>query len=188
MGMREDYFAFRARLNAEDLVFIDECGSNAAMTRRYGRGPRGDRVHDARPVNYGDNLTIIGALTLEGIAAAMTITGATTGDVFLAFVRCVLCPALRYGQIVIMDNLAAHKVLGVREAIEEAGASVLYLPPYSPDLNPIESAWSKLKNCLRTTGARSIEALEEAISRALPELRPSDCRGWFKHCGYDPST
>lgn len=180
--------AIQPTLSARDLVFLDECSSNAAMAREYGRAPSGERVHDAKPVNYGDNLTIIGALTLDGLDAVMTITGATTGAVFLAYVRKVLCPVLRPGQIVVMDNLSAHKVAGVREAVEEVGATVLYLPSYSPDLNPIEPAWSKLKQHLRTAAARSIDALIDAIAEGMRAITPRDCRGWFHHCGYDPST
>jgi transposase len=186
--LRKEFCEKRVRLDPSCLVFIDECSSNAAMTRSYGRGQRGKRVHGAKPVNYGANLTIIGALTLEGIVAAMTIEGATTAEVFLAFVNEILCPTLRRGQVVVMDNLAAHKVPGVREAIEAVGASVLYLPPYSPDFNPIEPAWSKLKNCLRSIGARTIPTLIDAVGTAIRQLTHSDCQGWFSYCGYDPST
>jgi transposase len=158
------------------------------MSRRFGRSPRGTRAHDARPVNYGENLTILGALNLDGIVAAMTITGATTKDVFLAFVTEVLCPALREGSVVIMDNLAAHRTEEVRAAIETAGSRVLFLPPYSPDLNPIEPAWSKIKTYLRSVGARSIELLERAVGEALRLVTSDDCRGWFRYCGYDLSA
>jgi transposase len=158
------------------------------MARRYGRGQRGKRVHDAKPVNYGPNLTILGAITLQGVSAAMTIPGATTTDVFLEYVRQVLAPTLREGMVVIMDNLAAHRNEQVVAAIEKTGARVLFLPPYSPDLNPIERAWSKLKNYLRGVAARTIDALDEAIGVALKLLTASDCRGWFTHSGYDPST
>lgn len=180
----EDRANVLPRLRADDLVFLDECSSKAAMAREYGRAPAGHRVYDARPVNYGDNLTILGGLTRHGIGAAMTITGATTGEVFLAFVREVLCPTLRGGQVVVMDNLSAHKVAGVRESIEAVGARVLYLPPYSPDLDPIEPAWSKLKNCLRNTAARTIDARIEAVGDASRAITPGDCEGWFVHCGY----
>jgi transposase len=186
---REEYRAqVQPTLAPADVVFLDECSSNAAMAREYGRAPAGQRVHDAKPVNYGNNLTILGALTLRGLEAVMTIPGATTGEVFLAFVQHVLCPVLRKGQVVVMDNLSAHKVAGVREAIEAVGARVLYLPPYSPDLNPIEPAWSKVKNYLRNVGARTIDTLVEAVAAAIRAVTPSDCRGWFQHCGYDPST
>lgn len=158
------------------------------MAREYGRGPRGERVHDAKPVNYGENLTILGAIGLGGVVAAMTIPGATTGEVFLAFIREVLVPVLKTGQLVIMDNLSAHKVAGVREAIEGVGARLIYLPPYSPDMNPIEPAWSKLKNTLRNFAARTHDTLNDAVAMAIKLIAPSDCAGWFRHCGYDPST
>jgi transposase len=187
-GLRDGFRELRAEFASADLVFVDECGSNAAMSREYGRGPRGDRVHDARPVNYGDNLTILGALTLEGLVAVMTIQGATTGEVFLAFVVQVLAPLLREHQVVVMDNLAAHRAAGVREAIEATGAKLVFLPPYSPDFNPIEPGWSKLKNSLRAAGARTIDTLTDAVGRAMSLITPSDCAGWFTHCGYDPST
>ena len=177
-----------ADVSPEDLVFIDEAGSNAAMARRYGRASRGVRVHDAVPVNYGPNLTIIGAVTLRGLEAVMTIPGSTTGAVFLAYLHEVLGPKLRAGQVVVMDNLSAHKVQGVREAIEERGARLLYLPPYSPDFNPIEKAWSKLKSNLRTARARSIEALVDAIGEAMKTITDSNCEGWFRSCGYPSST
>ena len=158
------------------------------MAREYGRGPRGARVHDARPVNYGQNLTIIGALSTQGMTAVMTIPGAADGDVFLAYTTEVLVPTLRPGQIVVMDNLRAHKVAGIREAIEGAGATLVFLPPYSPDMNPIEPAWSKLKNFLRSMAARSHEALNMSIAQAILAIISSDCFGWFRHCGYHTST
>lgn len=170
------------------LVFLDEAGSNAAMAREYGRAPSGERVHDAKPVNYGENLTILGAITVDGFAAVMTIPGATTGEVFVAYVEKVLVPNLVPGQVVVMDNLSAHKVAGVREAIERAGAELLYLPPYSPEFNPIEKAWSKLKGILRDVGARSLDKLYEAIRDALPRITPDNCRAWYRCCGYPAST
>jgi transposase len=188
MELRSEFERTRSTMPSSNIVFIDECSSNAAMARRYGRGRRGRRVHDSKPVNYGPNLTVLGALTLGGMSAAMTIPGATTSDVFLAFVTEVLVPTLREGQVVVMDNLAAHKDARVVAAIEKTGASVLFLPPYSPDLNPIERAWSKLKNYLRGVGARTLDALNEAVGQAIRLLTPSDCRGWFRHSGYDPST
>lgn len=186
--LRAAFLEERREFDAADLIFVDECGSNAAMAREYGRSRRGQRVHDAKPVNYGDNLTILGALTLRGLEGVMTIPGATTREVFLAFVVHVLVPLLREGSIVVMDNLAAHKAELVRQTIEAAGAKLVFLPPYSPDFNPIEPSWSKLKNALRAAGARTREALEEAIAQAMRLISPTDCRGWFAHCGYDPST
>jgi transposase len=154
------------------------------MTRRYGRAPRGSRAYGSAPVNYGKNLTIIAALGVDGLSAPMTIEGATDGAVFTAYVQQVLAPTLRPGEIVIMDNLGAHKVEGIRQAIEACGAQVLYLPPYSPDMNPIEQCWSKIKTALRSIAARSSQALDEAITQVIATIRPADVRGWFKHCGY----
>lgn len=166
------------------LKFIDECGINLAMTRRFGRAPRGERVTDTVPQNYGPNVTVIGALSCQGIAAVMTIEGATDAAVFRAYVEQVLVPTLQPEDIVVLDNLSAHKVAGVREAIEAAGARVLYLPPYSPDWSPIEPCWSKLKTCLRAAKARTRDALDAALRAALDVVTVADARGWFKHCGY----
>jgi transposase len=185
--LRAEFLLDRLDLCADNLVFLDECGSNIAMARAYGRGPRCQRLYAHRPVNYGANLTMVGAMTRQSMLTTMTIPGATNGPVFLAFIEQMLCPLRRPGQVVVMDNLSAHKVKGVREAIEAAGARLLYLPPYSPDLNPIEQAWSKLKNALRSIGARTLEALEQAVAQALLTLSPRDCRSWVEHCGYWPS-
>lgn len=154
------------------------------MTRRYGRAPKGQRVHDAVPQNYGPNVTILGALNVQGITAVMTIEGATDTEVFLAYVEHVLAPTLRPGDIVVMDNLRAHKVSGVQPMIEGCGARLLYLPPYSPDLSPIEQCWSKLKAYLRTAKARTKEALAVAVTHALATVTAADACGWFAFCGY----
>jgi transposase len=164
--------------------FIDESGINLALTRLYGRAPRGERARGGVPVNYGANLTIIGALGSAGVAAVMTVEGATDGEVFLVYVKRVLVPTLHAGDIVIMDNLGAHKVDGIKEAIEACGARVLYLPPYSPDLSPIEQCWSKLKTALRAIGARTRRALSRALAHALATISESDALAWFAHCGY----
>ncbi len=182
------YKAERESFCAADLVFIDECGSNAALAREYGRGLRGRCVHDGRTVNCGENLTVLRALSLRGLEVVMTIPGATTGEVFVAFTEQALVPILRPGHIVVMDNLSAHKVAGVREAIEAVGAKLVFLPPYSPDMNRIEPAWSKLKNYLREAAARTIGTLEDAVGDAIVRITPHDCAGWLRHCGYDPST
>jgi transposase len=166
------------------LKFIDECGVNLAMTRRFGRAPRGERVADTVPQNYGRNVTVIGALSCHGIDAVMTIEGATDAAVFRAYVEHGLVPTLRPDDIVVLDNLGAHKVAGIRRAIEAAGAQVLYLPPYSPDCSPIEPCWSKLKTFLRAAKARTRDALDAALKAALDTVTVSDARGWFKHCGY----
>lgn len=168
----------------ERYKFIDESGVNLAMTRLFGRAPRGERVVDTVPQNYGPNVTMIGALSLQGLDAVMTIDGATDGDVFQAYVEHVLGPTLVAGDIVIMDNLSAHKVPGIREAIESQGAQVVYLPPYSPDLSPIEPCWSKVKTALRKAKARTREALERALEQGLSTVTAVDARNWFAHCGY----
>jgi transposase len=166
------------------LKFIDESGSNLALTRLFGRAPKGERVTEGVPQNRGENVTTLAALSVPGVGAAMTVNGAVDGDVFLAYVREVLVPTLCAGDIVVMDNLKAHKVAGVEEAIVAAGARVEYLPPYSPDLNPIEKCWSKVKTYLRRVKARTREALEEALRQALLTITEADVRAWFTHCGY----
>lgn len=150
------------------------------MTRRYARAPRGVRVHETTPEGNWKILTILGAMSLRGMIATMTVEAATDADIFLAYLDHVLCPALQPGDVVIMDNLSSHKVAGVRERIEAAGAELLYLPPYSPDLNPIEKAWAKLKHLLRTAKARTAEALQQAIAELLPTIRPQDAEAWFR--------
>ena len=159
-------------------------GVNLALTGLYGRAPRGERATGNVPINYGSNLTIIGALGTSGISALMTVDGATDGDIFRVYVGEVLCPTLRRGDIVVMDNLRAHKVSGIREAIEARGAKLIYLPPYSPDLSPIENCWSKIKTALRAVGARTRRTLERAIKKTLSTITESDALAWFAHCGY----
>ncbi|MDQ3375252.1 MAG: IS630 family transposase [Acidobacteriota bacterium] len=166
------------------LKFLDEAGSNIAMTRLYGRAAPGERVVDTAPQNYGENITMLATLSLAGIAAPMTVAGAVDGVVFRTYVEAVLAPTLTEGDIVIMDNLGAHKVAGVRELIEARGARVIYLPPYSPDLNPIEKCWSKIKTYLRAAKARTREALEKALKEALLTISEKDAIGWFASCGY----
>jgi transposase len=154
------------------------------MTRLYGRAPKGERVVGSAPQNYGENVTMLGTLSCTGLGAMMTVNGATDADVSRVYVRDVLAPTLSEGDIVVMDNLSAHKVAGVRETLEARGARLIYLPPYSPDLNPIERCWSKIKTALRAAKARTREALDEAITLALATVTESDARGWFTHCGY----
>lgn len=154
------------------------------MARLYGRAPCGQRLVDKVPHRRGKNVTMLGALSLEGLVAVMTVELATNGDVFKAYLGQVLVPALRPGQVVVMDNLPAHKVTGVRELIESAGGRLLYLPPYSPEYNPIEQCWSKLKALLRKAAARTSEALDAAITEAIGAVTSVDARGWFGHCGY----
>jgi transposase len=150
----------------------------------YGRAPRGERVIGTAPQTYGANVTMLAALGSQGVEAVMTIDGATDAEGFRVYVAPVLCPTLRPGDMVIMDNLRAHKVAGIREAIAQAGAQWVYLPPYSPDLSPIERCWSKLKTARRTAKARTREALDHAIAKALATMTVSDARSWFRHCGY----
>lgn len=154
------------------------------MTPLYGRAPRGERAIGSTPINYGQNITLIGALGRQGLDALLMIEGPTDGEVFRAYTEHILCPTLKVGDIVVMDNLGAHKVSGIREAIEGRGAKLIYLPPYSPDLSPIEACWSKLKQALRAAGARTRRALERAIKRALETITESDALAWFAHCGY----
>ena len=164
--------------------FIDETGVNLAMTRLYGRAPRGERAVGSVPFNHGQNVSIIGAMGTSGLEAVMTIEGAVNGEVFRVYVEKVLIPTLRRGDIVVMDNLKAHKVSGIREAIEAVGAKLIYLPPYSSDLNPIEKCWSKIKAALRAKGARTKKALERAIKEAMLTVTESDALAWFANCGY----
>lgn len=166
------------------LKFIDESGIHIAMTRRYGRAMRGCRVHDATPKNWGRNMTVLGSLSCLGLEAMMTVEGATDAAVFRAYVSQVLVPTLQAGDVVVMDNLGAHKVDGIRSAIEATGAVLIYLPPYSPDCSPIELCWSKLKACLRGIKARTRNALDAALAHAINTISASDAQGWFAHCGY----
>ena len=154
------------------------------MARMYGRAPRGERCVAAIPHGHWKTTTFTGALRLSGMTAPMTLDGAMTGDAFLAYIEQVLVPTLKPGDIVVMDNLASHKPEAVRIGIEAAGAELRYLPPYSPDLNPIENAFSKLKSLLRKAAARTIDELEAAIKNALPTFKPAECANYFKAAGY----
>lgn len=166
------------------LVFIDESGSHIAMTREYARAPRGERVQGWVPRNRGRVLTMLGAMDCRGLRTLMTIEGATTAEVFEAFVEHFLVPELKPGDVVVLDNVGAHKPMGIRHRIEAAGASVLFLPPYSPDLNPIELCWSKFKGLLQHAEARTRDELDKAIAEAMTAITPQDAMGWFRHCGY----
>ena len=154
------------------------------MTRMYGRAPKGERVAGSVPDDHGPNVTMVGSMGFEGISAAMSFEGPMNGAVFKVFVEQVLGPTLVEGDVVVMDNLPAHKVMGIEQAIESRGASLVYLPPYSPDFSPIEQCWSKVKTWLRKAKARDRETLDMAIVDALGEVTASDAKGWFKHCGY----
>lgn len=164
----------------ERLVFVDESGVTVGMTRRFGRCLGGQRLHEGTPESHWKVLTILGAMSLGGMVATMTIEAATDTDIFLAYLDRVLCPALRKGDVVVMDNLNSHKVEDVRSRIQAAGADLLYLPPYSPDLNPIEKAWSKIKQILRSAKARTSEDLYQAIRLALHNLSTENAAAWFR--------
>jgi transposase len=166
---------------------VDECGTNIALTTLYARAPRGERAYGKAPRNWGKNITLIAAMSAEGMGQAMSVEGATDGAAFETYVEHFLVPTLKEGQVVVMDNLQVHKSLMVRELIEDTGASVLFLPAYSPDFSPIEEAFSKIKTILRKIEARTHEALVEAIGWALEAVSRQDVLGWFGHCGYDAS-
>jgi transposase len=168
----------------EDLVFVDESGVATNLARAYGRAPGGRRALGAVPYGRWERLTILGALSLAGLVACMSVDGATDRAVMEAFTRHVLAPALRPGQVVILDNLSAHHAPRVRQLIEAAGCTLLFLPPYSPDLNPIEPAWSKLKALLRGLGARTKEALHVALAAVVDAITTQDAHSYFRHCGY----
>lgn len=178
---------YQAEISAEivgRLKFLDESGSNIAMTRLYGRAARGERVVEAVPQNYGSNITMLCAISLSGVSAPRTVSGAVDAIVFKTYVEQVLSPTLSVGDVVVMDNLPAHKVSGIKELIEGAGANLIYWPPYSPDLNPIEKCWSKIKTALRAAKARTRGALEMALKAALLTITMEDAAGWFECCGY----
>ena len=181
---RETWHARLKDLDPQKLVFLDESGAQTNMTRTHGRAPRGVRVIDKIPHGHWKTTTMISAIRLNGPFAAAVVSGATDSDVFRTYVEHVLTPELREGDVVILDNLQPHKASGVRELIEAAGATLLYLPPYSPDFNPIENMWSKVKRHLRSAAARTYEALQQAVTVALNGITRSDCAGFFRHCGY----
>lgn len=179
--------AFREYVKLLDwrkLVFVDESGTNITLAPLYGWAPKGERAYGKAPRNWDKNVTLIASLSAEGIGAAMSVEGATDGAAFQTYVKHFLVPTLKTGQIVVLDNLQVHKSLKVRELIEGAGASVLFLPSYSPDFSPIEGAFSKVKNLVRKAQARTQEALIEAIGDALDAVSRRDALGFFEHCGY----
>jgi transposase len=171
-------------IDPDRVVFIDETWAKTNMTRTYGRSARGTRVIERVPAGRWETTTFVGALRAEGFVAPLTVDGPINGQLFLAWVEQQLVPTLLMGDVVIMDNLSSHKVAGVREAIESAGAELRYLPPYSPDLNPIELAFSKLKKLLRDGAQRTVDKLWELCGTILDEFTPAECRNYFRHCGY----
>lgn len=178
----------QSQWDAERLVFVDETWASTNMSRRYGRAPRGQRLVCAVPHSHWKTTTFVAALRLDGMTAPMVLDGAMTGDFFQAYVDQVLIPSLREGDTVIMDNLSCHKRARVQAAIEKAGCSLKYLPAYSPDLNPIENAFSKLKALLRKRGARTMEGLWSFLGEATEAFQPAECRNYFAHAGYDVDT
>ncbi len=179
---RQEFLAAVAKVDPDHLVFLDETGLTTSMTRLYGRAPAGARIHEAAPESHWSVVTLIAGIRLTGMVAPMTVAAATDGEIFRAYVEHFLAAALRPGDVVVMDNLSSHKVAGVRERIEAAGAKLLYLPPYSPDLNPIEKGWSKIKQLLRAAKARSEQLLDQATAQALKFITPEDAAGWFRLC------
>ena len=183
-GLRAAFQRRRWRFAPYQLKFIDETGINLALTRLYGRAAPGVRVIDSMPQNYGQNSSVLAALGVGGLSAPMTVDGAVDAEVFRSYVAQVLGPTLVAGDIVLMDHLAAHKVAGIAETIQTRGARLEFLPPYSPDFNPIEQCWAKLKTALRQAKARTRPALEAVFKQALQTITAADAQAWFAHCGY----
>jgi transposase len=171
-------------LDARSLVFVDEMGTNTSLAPIYGWSKKGHRAYCSVPRNRGKNTTVLASMSMEGMGPSLAVEGGTTARVFETYVERVLAPTLRRGQVVVMDNLSAHKGERVRELIEARGCELLYLPSYSPDFNPIEEAFSKMKGLMRKVEARSREALLEAIGAAISALGARDARAFFEHCGY----
>jgi transposase len=187
LKQRQEWFDDQLDLDPERLVFIDETGLNTKMARIRGRAPKGERCRAGIPHGHWKTTTFTGALRLTGMTAPMVLDGAMNGAAFLAYVEQVLAPTLSPGDVVIMDNLPAHKASGIREAIEATGATLRYLPPYSPDFNPIENAFSKLKALMRARAERTIDALWTAVGEVIDLFTPAECANYFAACGYDPT-
>jgi len=177
---RQEYLETIRAIAPERLIFLDESGVMVGMTPRYARCRGGGRIPEGTPQGHWKILTMLGAMSARGMLAMMTVEAATDTDIFLAYLDHVLCPKLRPGDVVVMDNLSTHKVDGVRQRIQQCGAELLYLPPYSPDLNPIEKAWAKLKQLLRSAKARTRESLEQAITDLLPQITADNADAWFR--------
>jgi transposase len=171
-------------IDPKQLVFVDEMGTNTSLAPLRAWSPKGQRAYCSVPRNRGKNTTLLSSMTMEGMGPSLTVEGATTAAVFETYVERVLAPGLRPGQVVVMDNLTAHKGERVKELLEERGCELIYLPPYSPDFNPIEEAFAKIKGTLRKAEARSREALIEAIGQALSAVSARDAQGLLEHCGY----
>jgi transposase len=171
-------------LDARSLVFVDEMGTNISLSPLYGWAKKGQRAYCSVPRNRGKNTTLLSSMSVQGMGPSLAVEGATNREVFETYVEQILVPTLSRGQVVVMDNLTAHKGERVKELIEGQGCELMYLPPYSPDFNPIEEAFSKIKGLMRKAEARSREALVEAMGSAISALGAQDARGFFEHCGY----
>lgn len=172
------------KIASERLVFVDEMGTNISLSPHYAWSKKGQRARCSVPRNRGPNTTLLASMTLEGMGTCLAVEGASTAAVFAAYMEKVLVPTLQCGQLVMMDNLSAHKGGRVKDLVESAGCELLYLPPYSPDLSPIEEAFSKIKRLLRKAQGRSRQALLEAMGKALDAVSAQDAKGFFEHCGY----
>jgi transposase len=181
---REQWRAEQPSLDPARLVFLDETWAAANLTRRYGRSPKGQRLVCPVPYGHWKTTTFLAALRVGGLTCPLVVDGAMTGDLFVAYVKQQLAPTLKAGDVVVLDNLSCHLRAEVGQAIEGAKCRLLYLPPYSPDLNPIELAFAKLKALLRTAGERTVEGLWDFLGAALDAFSPQECRNYFRHCGY----
>ena len=184
VALRESFGTWMQDADPSKLVFLDESGSTISMTREYARCPEGERAHDKVPRNRGTVTSMLGALSLKGMIAVMTVEGGTSAEVFHAFVEQVLLPEIEPGSIVVLDNAGAHKDPDVFDLFAKAGVAVKFLPPYSPELNPIELAWAELKDTLRFYKARTREALDDAIALGADLISRARAAAWFRHCGY----
>jgi transposase len=182
---REDWEQCVPGLDLEKFVFLDECGINTAMARRYGRCPQGERLVDSAPAGQWQSNTLLSAMRLTGVVAPMVLDGPINSESFASYIEQSLVLELEPGDTLVMDNLPAHKSQRVTQAIEDAGCTLVYLPPYSPDFNPIENMWSKVKARLRKAAARTFGSIVDAVRDALLAVTPEDCQGYFGHCGYD---
>jgi len=181
---REQWWVDVEGIDPRRFRFIDESGAKTNMVRMHGRCPKGQRLLSSAPAGHWKTTTMLAAIGLDGVQAPFALDGAIDGEAFLVYIEQVLLPTLRGGEIIVLDNLASHKHPRVRELIESVGAELWYLPPYSPDFNPIENMWSKIKQTLRSIAARTFDGLVDAIRTALNKVFTSDLLGWFIHCGY----
>jgi len=181
---REQFTEDLKGLRAEDIIAVDEMGCVTGMSRSYGYAPRGERAVSYEPTGKGTRLNVLGALSVEGFLGGLEVTGSVNGEVFEVFIAQIVVPYLRPGKVVLLDNVPFHHRTSIQALIEEQGATVKFLPPYSPEFNPIEECWSKLKAWLRKLAARTVAALQQAITEAIQQVTQSDAEGWFRHAGY----